>query len=57
VPAAMRLLSAHGSPVVHIPYDRHLATGAPIDLRRVGEPTLVAAMQLADVALGLAVAR
>jgi len=53
--AAMRLLSAHGSPVVHIPYDRHLATGAPIDLRRVGEPTLVAAMQLADVALGLAV--
>jgi hypothetical protein len=55
--AAVKLLSGHGSPVVHIPYDRHLATGAPIDLLRVGEPTLVAAMQLAHVALGLAVDR
>jgi septum site-determining protein MinD len=53
--AATKSLSTHGPQVVHIPYDRHLAVGAPIDLRRVGEPTLVAAMELAGVALALAV--
>jgi hypothetical protein len=53
--AAMRSLSAFGPRVVHVPYDRHLAVGVPIDLRRVSEPTLLAAMELAGVALELAV--
>ncbi len=57
IKAATKSLSAHGPQVVHLPYDRHLAVGAPVDLRRVGEPTLVAATELAAVALALAVER
>lgn len=33
---AMRTLSLYGVQVVRMPYDRHLAAGAAIDLRRVG---------------------
>lgn len=44
---AQHLLSAGGIPVVHVPYDRHLAGGTPIDLPMTGEAARFAATRIA----------
>ncbi|WP_312881445.1 MinD/ParA family ATP-binding protein [Actinomadura alba] len=44
---ARQMLSAGGMPVVHVPYDRQLATGAAIDMRRISEGSRVAATRIA----------
>jgi MinD-like ATPase involved in chromosome partitioning or flagellar assembly len=44
---AQHMLSAGGIPVVHVPYDRHLAGGAPIDLPMTGESARNAAIRIA----------
>lgn len=54
VRAAVRSLEEFGPSVVHLPYDRHLAAGARVDLTRLAEPTLLAATDLAGRVLGLA---
>ena len=41
------LLGAGGRPVIHLPYDRHLATGTSIEMSRVGAGTRTAAIRLA----------
>jgi MinD-like ATPase involved in chromosome partitioning or flagellar assembly len=42
------MLSTNGMPVFHLPYDRHLAGGAAIDLSRVSTATRTAAVRIAD---------
>jgi MinD-like ATPase involved in chromosome partitioning or flagellar assembly len=42
-----QLLSSGGMPVVHMPYDRHLATGTAIESARIGQETRAAAIRLA----------
>ncbi len=44
-------LAGYGVPVVWLPYDRHLAAGAPIDPARLAAATTVAATRLAGLAL------
>jgi MinD-like ATPase involved in chromosome partitioning or flagellar assembly len=44
---AQHMLSAGGMPVVHMPYDRQLATGAAIDMTRLGEGARAAAIRIA----------
>jgi MinD-like ATPase involved in chromosome partitioning or flagellar assembly len=44
---AQHMLSAGGIPVVHVPYDRHLAGGTPIDLPMIGEAGRLAAARIA----------
>lgn len=44
---AQHMLSAGGIPVVHVPYDRHLAGGTPIDLPMTGEAARHAATRIA----------
>jgi MinD-like ATPase involved in chromosome partitioning or flagellar assembly len=44
---AHHMLSAGGIPVVHVPYDRHLAGGTPIDLPMTGEAARLAAARIA----------
>ncbi|MBC6457973.1 MinD/ParA family protein [Actinomadura sp. HBU206391] len=44
---ARHMLSAGGMPVVHVPYDRQLATGAAIDMTRISEGSRVAATRIA----------
>ncbi|MFC4913250.1 MinD/ParA family ATP-binding protein [Actinomadura gamaensis] len=36
---AQEMLTAWGLPVVHVPYDRHVATGAALDLDKIGGAT------------------
>jgi MinD-like ATPase involved in chromosome partitioning or flagellar assembly len=44
---ARHMLSAGGMTVVHVPYDRHLASGTPIDLALAGEATQNATTRIA----------
>lgn len=44
---AAQLLSGGGMPVVHMPYDRHLATGTAIESARIGRETRAAAISVA----------
>lgn len=44
---ATQMLSAWGTPVVHVPYDRHVSSGAALDMARLGEATQAAALRLA----------
>jgi MinD-like ATPase involved in chromosome partitioning or flagellar assembly len=44
---AAQLLSGGGMPVVHMPYDRHLATGTAIESARIGQETRAAAIRVA----------
>jgi MinD-like ATPase involved in chromosome partitioning or flagellar assembly len=44
---AAQMLSAGGVPVVHVPYDRHLAAGTAIDPERIAQTTRSAAIQIA----------
>lgn len=48
---AAAMVDRFGVPVVWLPYDRHLAAGAPIGPARLGEGTVVAATRLAAIAL------
>lgn len=41
------MLSTGGMTVIHLPYDRHLATGTSIDLGRIGASTRTAATRIA----------
>jgi MinD-like ATPase involved in chromosome partitioning or flagellar assembly len=47
VDRARTALSAGGTPVVHVPYDRHLAAGKAVDFSRIGEDTRMAALRIA----------
>lgn len=51
---AREALSRFRVPVVTLPYDRHLAAGAPVHVGRIGEQTLVGATRLAGEALARA---
>jgi MinD-like ATPase involved in chromosome partitioning or flagellar assembly len=42
-----QLLSGGGMPVVHMPYDRHLATGTAVESARIGQETRAAAIRVA----------
>lgn len=44
---AGQLLSGGGMPVVHMPYDRHLATGTAVESARIGQETRAAAIRVA----------
>lgn len=44
---AARMLSADGLPVVHIPYDRHLAVGTAVESARIGHETRAAMIRIA----------
>jgi MinD-like ATPase involved in chromosome partitioning or flagellar assembly len=44
---AAQLLSGGGMPVVHMPYDRHLATGTTVESARIGQETRAAAIRVA----------
>jgi MinD-like ATPase involved in chromosome partitioning or flagellar assembly len=44
-----------GMPVVHLPYDRHLATGTAVESARIGEDTRAAAIRVAVEAFARAV--
>jgi MinD-like ATPase involved in chromosome partitioning or flagellar assembly len=44
---AARMLSADGLPVVHIPYDRHLAVGTAVESARIGQETRAAIIRIA----------
>jgi MinD-like ATPase involved in chromosome partitioning or flagellar assembly len=44
---AGQLLSGGGMPVVHMPYDRHLATGTAVESARIGHETRAAAIRVA----------
>ncbi|GAA3357934.1 chromosome partitioning protein [Saccharopolyspora gregorii] len=49
--AARAAFERLGLPVVSVPHDRHVASGAPINPGRIGEPTLTEASRLAAWAL------
>jgi MinD-like ATPase involved in chromosome partitioning or flagellar assembly len=51
---AAQLLSGGGMPVVHMPYDRHLATGTAVESARIGQETRAAAIRVAIEAFGRA---
>jgi MinD-like ATPase involved in chromosome partitioning or flagellar assembly len=51
---ARQMLSAGGMTVVHMPYDRHLASGTPIDLGLAGEATQSATTRIAAEMFGRA---
>lgn len=44
---ATQMLTAWGTPVVHVPYDRHIATGSAVDMSRLGEGTQAAVSRIA----------
>lgn len=44
---AAQLLSGGGMPVVHLPYDRHLAAGTAVESARIGQETRAAAIRVA----------
>ncbi|WP_345458737.1 hypothetical protein [Actinoallomurus oryzae] len=52
---AAQLLSGGGMPVVHMPYDRHLATGTAVESARIGQETRAAAIRVAVEAFARAV--
>jgi MinD-like ATPase involved in chromosome partitioning or flagellar assembly len=51
---ARQMLSTTGMPVVHVPYDRQLATGATIDMTRISSGSRTAAVRIAAEVLGRA---
>ncbi|WP_433260119.1 MinD/ParA family ATP-binding protein [Actinosynnema sp. CS-041913] len=51
---ACRAMGVLGVPVAHVRFDRHLAGGGVIDVRKLAEPTVVAATRIAAMALGRA---
>ncbi|GAA2615753.1 MinD/ParA family protein [Actinomadura fulvescens] len=51
---AAQMLGAWGVPVVRVPYDRHVAAGAALDLTRIGEATRAAVDRVAYEAFGRA---
>ncbi|QFG22049.1 MinD/ParA family protein [Actinomadura sp. WMMB 499] len=51
---ASQMLTAWGTPVIHVPYDRHIATGAAMDVTKVGEDTRGAVSRVAYEAFGRA---
>lgn len=51
---ARTALARYGSPVLELPYDRHLAGGATIDPSRLAEATVLAAGRLAAAVLDVA---
>ncbi|MFC4056476.1 MinD/ParA family protein [Actinomadura syzygii] len=44
---AAQMLTAWGTPVVHVPYDRQIAMGAAVDFSRLGEATHAAVSRVA----------
>jgi septum site-determining protein MinD len=48
---ARRALDVLGVPVVHLGFDRHLAGGGVVDVRKLAEPTVVAATRVAALAM------
>jgi MinD-like ATPase involved in chromosome partitioning or flagellar assembly len=44
---AAQMLSVGGMPVVHLPYDRHLAAGTAVESARIGQETRAAAIRVA----------
>jgi MinD-like ATPase involved in chromosome partitioning or flagellar assembly len=42
-----QMLSVGGMPVVHMPYDRHLATGTAVESARIGQETRAAVIRVA----------
>ncbi|MEU8799000.1 hypothetical protein [Spirillospora sp. NPDC048819] len=44
---ATQMLTAWGTPVVNVPYDRHIAMGSAVDLSRLGEATQAAVGRIA----------
>jgi MinD-like ATPase involved in chromosome partitioning or flagellar assembly len=52
---AAQLLSGGGMPVVHMPYDRHLATGTAVESARIGQETRAAAIRVALEAFARAI--
>jgi MinD-like ATPase involved in chromosome partitioning or flagellar assembly len=53
---AAQMLSSGGLPVVHIPYDRHLAAGTSVESARIGHETRAAVIRIAVEAFARAVA-
>ncbi|MEV5705216.1 hypothetical protein [Actinoallomurus sp. NPDC052274] len=53
---AAQMLSSGGLPVVHIPYDRHLAAGTAVEAARIGHETRAAVIRIAVEAFARAVA-
>ncbi|GAA4633924.1 MinD/ParA family protein [Actinoallomurus vinaceus] len=53
---AAQMLSSGGLPVVHIPYDRHLAAGTAVESARIGHETRAAVIRIAVEAFARAVA-
>ncbi|MCO6010595.1 hypothetical protein NE236_37125 [Actinoallomurus purpureus] len=53
---AGQMLSSGGLPVVHIPYDRHLAAGTAVESARIGHETRAAVIRIAVEAFARAVA-
>lgn len=51
---AQQMLSAAGLPVVHVPYDRQLATGATIDVTRISSGSRAATTRIAAEVLARA---
>ncbi|WP_026404386.1 MinD/ParA family ATP-binding protein [Actinomadura rifamycini] len=51
---ASQMLTAWGTPVIHVPYDRHIATGAAMDIAKIGEDTRGAVSRVAYEAFGRA---
>ncbi|TDD62768.1 hypothetical protein E1293_43775, partial [Actinomadura darangshiensis] len=44
---ATQMLTAWGTPVVHVPYDRHVAAGSAFDMTRLGEGAQAAVSRIA----------
>ncbi|OJF09463.1 nucleotide-binding protein [Couchioplanes caeruleus] len=55
VDAAVAGLARFGTPVLRLPFDRHLALGAAIDPRRIGADTRTAALRIAAAVMDRAV--
>ncbi|MCO5993030.1 MinD/ParA family protein [Actinoallomurus sp. WRP9H-5] len=53
---AAQMLSSGGLPVVHIPYDRHLAAGTAVESARIGHETRAAVIRIAVEAFARAIA-
>jgi MinD-like ATPase involved in chromosome partitioning or flagellar assembly/tetratricopeptide (TPR) repeat protein len=47
---AQEMMGSGGQPVIHLPYDRHLALGVPIDKSRLAAATVAAVNQIAAAA-------
>jgi MinD-like ATPase involved in chromosome partitioning or flagellar assembly len=55
VRAAVAAVSVHGALGIHLPFDRHLAAGGPLQLRRLGEAGRSVATSVAALTLARAV--